>query len=101
MTTDDFEKVLQKEIDPTINLRQNLGNLDIKSIYWGNIYTETAIPAKEIREERDPLYTDNFGYPHRGMKEAIARVESFITRFNSEADFRKDVLGDEENPDTK
>lgn len=96
MTTQSFIELLQSEVDPTLNLRQNNGNLDIKSIYWGNIYTETAIPANEIKEERDPLYTDNFGVVHRGTKEARARVEQFIQRFNTDQEFKKDVLGDDQ-----
>ena len=92
-TNDEFLKKLQDEVDPTINFRQNPGNLDIKSIYWGDIYTETAIPSGDIREDRDPSYTDNFGYPHRGSNEATARVKMFIERFNTDEEFKNDVLG--------
>jgi len=93
MTTKEFEAQLQKEVDPTINFREHPVNKDIVGIYWGDIYTETAIPSQTIKEERESTYTDLFGYPHRGSIEAKARVEMFITRFNTEEEFRKDVLG--------
>lgn len=93
MKTPDFELQLQNEIDPTINFRQNPGNLDIVGIYYGDVYTETAIPSKEIFEERNPSYADNFGYPHRGSIEAIQRVKDFIARFNNDEEFRNDMLG--------
>ena len=96
MTNAEFLAVLQKEVDTTINFRQNEGNKDICGIYWGDIFTETAIPSGDINEERTPTYCDNFGYPHRGSNEARARVENFINRFNNEEDFRKDVLGIED-----
>ena len=96
MTTPDFEKVLQAEVDPTINFREHPVNKDIVGIYWGDIYTETAIPSQNIKEERDAGYTDLFGYPHRGSIEAKARVEMFITRFNTDEEFKKDVLGIED-----
>lgn len=93
ITTAEFEKQLQEEVDPTINFREHKENKDIVGIYWGDIYTETAIPSQNIKEERDMSYTDNFGYPHRGSIEAKARVEMFIKRFNEDDDFRRDVLG--------
>lgn len=92
-TTLEFEKYLQEQIDPTINFREHPVNKDIVGIYWGDIYTETAIPSQNIREERDPMYTDLFGYPHRGSIEAEARVKMFIDRFNSDEEFKNDVLG--------
>lgn len=93
MNTKDFEALLQKDIDPTINFRAHPVNKDIIGIYWGDIYTETAIPAEMIYPERQENYTDLFGYPHRGSIEAEARVKNFIERFNSEPDFKNDVLG--------
>ncbi|MGI9118409.1 MAG: hypothetical protein ACR2IQ_02580 [Minisyncoccia bacterium] len=93
MTNQEFELYLQKEISPEINFRQNSGNLDIKSIYYGDVYTETAIPSGDINEERMPNYCDNFGYPHRGSKEATERVKTFIERFNTDIEFKNDVLG--------
>lgn len=93
MTNQQYEEFLQKEVDPTINFRQNPGNLDIKSIYYGDVYTETAIPAGDINEERSPSYCDNFGYPHRGSNEATARVKDFIEKFNNDVEFKNDILG--------
>jgi hypothetical protein len=93
MTTKDFELELQKLIDPTINFRQNPGNLDITGIYYGDIYTETAIPSQNIFPERQENYLDNFGYPHRGSIEATARVQSFVDRFKNDVEFRNEVLG--------
>lgn len=92
MLTKDFEAQLQKEVDETINFR-NTANPDIVGIYWGDIYTETAIPSQEIFPERQETYTDLFGYPHRGSIEATARVQGFIHRFNTDEEFKNDVLG--------
>lgn len=102
MTTKEFEVFLQKAIDPTINIRPHPQNTDIVGIYWGDVYTDTAIPSGEILPERTASYTDNFGYPHRGSIEAEERVRGFIERFNTDEDFRNDVLGvDDEDSSTK
>jgi len=93
METKQFEGVLQREVDPTINFREHPVNKDIVGIYWGDIYTETAIPAKTINSERIESYTDNFGFPHRGSLEATAKVKYFIEKFNTDEEFRNDVLG--------
>jgi hypothetical protein len=93
MLIPDYELQLQQEVDPIINFRQNPGNLDIVGIYYGDVYTETAIPSKEIFEERSQSYCDNFGYPHRGSIEATQRIKDFIARFNSDEEFRNDMLG--------
>ena len=96
MTTKEFEKQLQDTVDATINFREHPLNKDIVGIYWGDIYTETAIPSQEIFPERQESYTDLFGYPHRGSIEAEARIKMFIERFNTEEEFRKDILGIED-----
>lgn len=102
MTQKEFEKQLQENVDPTINIRPHPQNTDIVGIYWGDIYTDTAIPSGEIYPERMNTYTDNFGYPHRGSIEAEERVKGFIERFNTDKDFRDDVLGvDDEDSSTK
>ena len=93
MTTKTYEALLQSEVDSTINFREHPVNKDIVGIYWGDIYTETAIPSQEIFEERNPSYTDLFGFPHRGSNEATARVKMFIERFNTDQEFRNDILG--------
>ena len=93
MTNHDYELFLQKEVDPTINFRQNPGNLDIKAIYYGDVYTETAIPSGEIYPDKNPNYADNFGYPHRGSTEATQRVKDFISIFKTDEQFRNDTLG--------
>jgi hypothetical protein len=100
MTTKEYEKQLQDTVDPTINFREHPVNKDIVGIYYGDAYTETAIPALEINAERQESYTDNFGYPHRGYIEATERVIGFIERFKTDEGFRNDVLGIEEDEDT-
>ncbi len=93
METKLFEKQLQDEIDPTINFREHPVNKDIVGIYWGDIYTETAIPAQTINPERQENYVDLFGYAHRGSIEATAKVKGFIKKFNEDDEFKNDVLG--------
>ena len=97
MTNKEFESYLQTNVDETINFRAHPENKDIVGIYYGDYYTETAIPSGEILEERTPSYTDNFGYPHRGSIEAEGSVRSFIDRFKDDLEFRNDVMGIEED----
>lgn len=102
METKLFEKQLQDEVDSTINFREHPVNKDIVGIYYGDIYTETAIPSQTINPERQENYVDLFGYPHRGSNEATARVKAFIERFNTDENFKNYVLGiDDENTDTE
>ena len=96
MLIQEFEKYLQDTVDVTINFREHPVNKDIVGIYWGNIYTETASPSQTIYPERSESYTHNFGFPHRGSIEALGRVKGFIDRFNSDEEFKKDVLGIED-----
>jgi len=93
MTTQEYELQIRKELDQSINFREHPVNKDIVGIYYGDVYTETAIPANEIFEERNLSYTDLFGYPHRGSIEATGRVKEFINRFNTDEEFKNDVLG--------
>lgn len=92
-----YEEQLQKEVDPTINFREHAVNKDIVGIYWGDIYTETAIPNRIINPEKLEGYTDNFGYAHRGSNEATERVKAFINRFNTEPEFKSLILGEDED----
>jgi hypothetical protein len=88
-----YEAQLQKEVDPTINFREHAVNKDIVGIYYGDIYTETAIPNGMIYPTRSESYVDNFGYPHRGSIEATERVKGFVERFKTDEEFRNDILG--------
>lgn len=89
MLIKDFETQLQTNVDKSINFREHPVNKDIVGIYYGDIYTETAIPANEIHEEKNENYTDNFGTPHRGSIEAEARLRDFVHRYNTEEAFRE------------
>ena len=95
MTTKEFETQLQNEVDKTINFREHPVNKDIVGIYYGDIYTETAIPNGEIKPERSLDYIDLFGTPHRGSIEATQRVKDFIERINNDPDFRDLILGED------
>jgi hypothetical protein len=94
MIIKDFEVKLQKEVSPKINFRQHPVNKDIVGIYYDDIYTETAIPANTINEERDDNYCDNFGYPHRGSIEAEARIKGFVDKFENDKEWREDFLAE-------
>jgi hypothetical protein len=97
MDTKTFEKELQDTIDPTITIREHPQNKDIVGIYYGDIYTETAIPSGLIYPERNENYQDNFGFPHRGSIEATERVKGFVERFKTDETFRNEILQTDED----
>ena len=94
MTNQEFEQKLKKEVSPKINFRANKQNTDICGIYYDDIYTETAIPSGEIHPERNPNYTDLFGYAHRGSIEATERVKGFVDKFENDKEWREDFLAE-------
>jgi hypothetical protein len=88
MQIKDFEAQLQQKVDKLINFREHPVNKDTVGIYYGDIYTDTAIPNNEIAEERSENYVDNFGFPHRGSIEAEQRVSSWLGRYKTDPEFR-------------
>jgi len=94
MRNKEFEAKLQK-ISPKINFRQHPVNKDIAGIYYGDVYTETAIPSGEIYPEKNENYLDLFGYPHRGSIEAEARIKDFVNKFENDKEWRDDFLSEE------
>lgn len=65
MKTTDFEKKIQKEIDPDLSIRVNPNAEDIAGVYWNDIFIGVSVPPKEIREKLDPSYLDGIGYPYK------------------------------------
>jgi len=94
MTNSEFEQKLKKEVSEKINFRQHPVNKDIVGIYYGDVYTETAIPSGEIYPERNDNYCDNFGYAHRGSIEAEARIKGFVDKFENDKEWREDFLAE-------
>lgn len=93
-TRQEYEQFLKETVDPTINFREHPVNKDLVGIYYGDIYTETAIPNGVIYEEESDSYVDNFGTRHRGSNEATARVSAFIERFKSDPEFREYITAE-------
>lgn len=74
MQIKDFEKKIQKEIDPDLSVRTNPKADDIAGVYYKDVFIGVSVPPVEIKEDIDKGYTDGIGYPYKN----IAMAENFI-----------------------
>lgn len=81
MTTKDFEKKIQTEIDKDLNIRVNPNASDIAGVYWNDIFIGIAVPPVEIREAYDAGYQDDMGHPYRHVASAIEMIEGKLPKF--------------------
>lgn len=81
MKTTDFEKKLQKELDPDITIRVNPNHSDIVGVYWKEHYLSVSVPPEEIKEEVDKGYTDKIGYPYKSRPMAEELVIGKLAKF--------------------
>jgi hypothetical protein len=49
-------------------------------IYYDNVYV-TAAPSSVIKEEHDPSYVNEKGFPHKPMSYVEAKIVSFVERY--------------------
>lgn len=67
MTTKDFEKKIQDEIDPNLTIRINPNADDIAGVYFNDIYLGVAVPPNEIHKEMSMQRTDATGTPYKTL----------------------------------
>jgi len=77
----DFEKKIQTEIDPDLNIRINPNHSDIAGVYWNNIYISVAVPPEEIKEEVSKGYTDIMGNPYKSIDTATMFIEGQLKKY--------------------
>ena len=82
MKITDFEKKIQDEIDPRLNIRINPNSDDIAGVYLGDTYMGIAVPPQEIHEEFTPKYCDSRGYPYRSIKMVTDIISGKIDKFS-------------------
>ena len=100
MKTLDFEKQIQKEIDPELNIRINPNAEDIAGVYWNDIFIGVAVPPQEIREEHDANYQDSIGHPYRHVASAIELIEGKLPKFKKAYEEEPELFADDGNDET-
>ena len=81
MKTKDFEKKIQKEIDPDLNVRINPNHDDIAGVYWNDVYIGVAIPPQEIKRDHSASYTDAIGYPYKHISLAFDLIKGKLRKY--------------------
>lgn len=100
MKTTDFEKKIQEEIDPELNIRINPNAEDIAGVYWNDIYISVAVPPQEIREEHDDKYHDAIGYPYRHIDSAIELIKGKLPKFKKAYEEEPELFEEDGNDET-
>ena len=86
MQTDTFIKSLEEKLKVKLEVRPS--NFEsMVGIYYDGIYV-TAAPSIMIKEENDPQYTNEKGYPHKPMSYVEAKIVSFVERYK-DPEFKK------------
>lgn len=80
MKTTDFEKQIQKDIDPDLNIRTNPNHKDIAGVYWNDIFIGVSVPPEEIKEEFDGGYRDAIGYPYKNVQLALDFISGKLAK---------------------
>lgn len=81
-----------KEIDENIVIN-DLSKYDVNDIveiaynHNGKMINICACPAREIKEELDQEYKDEYGRRHRTVGEVLSLVNSFIDKWKNEEGF--------------
>mgnify|MGYP006869463956 FL=1 len=91
MTIQELETKL-KEIDKNIviNDLSQYGVTDVVEIaynYNGKMVNICACPSKEVKEEFDPNYKDEYGRPHRTVGAVLSMAQNFMNLWNNEPGF--------------
>ena len=80
MKIEDFEKQIQKDIDPELNIRVNPNHDDIAGVYWNDIYIGVSVPPVDIREKVDTKYIDKLGTPYKSIPMALEFIEGKLAK---------------------
>jgi len=103
MKIEDFEQKLKKEVSEHIEIvdlsQHNVK--DIMSVRYndpksGKQLDICACPSREIREEADPGYTDDFGRPHRSIETVTSMAKAFVAKLADEETYNLLTMSDDD-----
>lgn len=81
MKIEDYEKQIQKEIDPDLTIKVNPNHTDIAGVYWQDIFIGVSVPPVEIKETLEPSYVDGVGYPYKNVQLATDLIKGKVAKF--------------------
>lgn len=103
MKIQDFEQMLKKEVSDNIEIvdlsQHNI--TDIMGVRYndpksGKQLDICACPAREIFEESNPGYTDDFGRQHKTIPGIRSVVEGFVEKLKDEETYNYLTMSDDE-----
>jgi hypothetical protein len=81
MQTNEFIKGLEKKLKVKLEVKPS--NFEsMVGIYHDGVYV-TAAPSSVIKEESDPQYTNEKGYPHKTMGYIEAKISNFLEQYKN------------------
>lgn len=81
MKITDFEKQIQKDIDPELSIRVNPNHPDIAGVYWREHFLGVSVPPQEIKTALDASYRDKIGYPYKNKQLALDQITGKLEKF--------------------
>jgi len=82
MTTREFEKKIQKELNPSLTVVTNPNYPDIAGVHIEGVYPGVAVPPNDIYEEPMETHRDSRGFRHATVTEAMDKIRYKLSKMS-------------------
>jgi hypothetical protein len=87
MQIQDFIKNTEEKLKIKLETKPAPADPTMLGIYFQGVYI-TAAPSGEIKENHDPEYQNERGYPHKPQQYVEDKIKLFVTQFNTDPEFK-------------
>lgn len=96
MSIEDFEKVIQEEINADLTIRTNPNASDIAGVYFKEHFIGVSVPPKEIHKEVSMQRTDALGHPYKTIDFAKELIAGKLKHLQKALEEDPDLFKDED-----